>query len=116
MRHRKKSKIFAKQNRLSRSVLKNQAVSLILHEHILTTKVKASALRQTVERLVTTAKNQNLTARRRLIAYLPKMGAVQKLMEELAPRYLNRQGGYTRVIKVGQRKGDGAPVSKIEFV
>lgn len=97
-------------------ILKNQAVSLILHEKIKTTLMRSKVLRTVVEKLITLAKRQSLHARRQLIAYLPKMGAVRKLMEELAPRYKERRGGYTRILKAVPRKGDGAPMAEIELV
>jgi large subunit ribosomal protein L17 len=116
MRHRKNKKSTGKGRSLDNSIIKNQAVSLILHEKIQTTLARAKNLRGRVERLITVSKNQNLQARRRLISSLPKMGAVRKLMEELAPRYKERMGGYTRIRKVGTRKGDGAEIAQIELV
>jgi large subunit ribosomal protein L17 len=116
MRHRRKPKQLSKYRNRDRATLKNQAVSLILHEKIKTTKTRAKILQRVVEKLVTTAKAQNLLARRKLIAYLPKAGAARKLMEELAVRYKERPGGYTRVLKIGPRGGDGAEMARIEFV
>lgn len=116
MRHRRKSTRLSKSSSKQKALLRNQAVSLILYEKIKTTKTRAKYLRSVVERLVTTAKDQNLTARRKLLAYLPKVGAVRKLLEELAPRYKEKPGGYTRIIKLNNRKGDGAKMVQIEFV
>lgn len=116
MRHKKISKKLSKQKRKKQPELRNQAVSLILHEKIITTKIKAKLLRSVIEKLITTAKKQNLTARRKLISYLPKMGAVRKLMDEIAPRYKERHGGYARVRKIGARKGDGAETAQIELI
>ena len=116
MRHRKKPKKLSPQRKRDSSVLRNQAVSLILYEKIKTTKTRAKILQRVVEKLITMAKTQDLTVRKKLIVYLPKMGAVRKLMEELAVRYKERPGGYTRVLKVGQRGGDGAEMAQIEFV
>lgn len=116
MRHRMKHKQLSPSRRADRAILKNQAVALILHEKIKTTVTRAKNLRSVVEKLITIAKDQNLHARRKLIAYLPKMGAVRKLMEELAPRYKERQGGCTRVTKLGTRAGDGAEMAQIELI
>lgn len=116
MRHKKISKQLSKQKRRKQPELRNQAVSLILHEKIITTKTKAKLLRSVIEKLITTAKRQNLIARKKLISYLPKMGAVRKLMDEIAPRYKERHGGYTRVRKIRVRKGDGAEMAQIEFL
>lgn len=116
MRHRKISKRLSKQKRKKQPELRNQAVSLILHEKIKTTKTKAALLRSVIEKLITIAKKQDLTARRKLISYLPKMGAVRKLIDEIGPRYMERAGGYTRIRKIGVRKGDSAEMAQIEFI
>lgn len=116
MRHRRKKKQLSPKRVQDKAVLRNQAVSLILNEKIKTTTVRAKNLQRVIEPLITTAKAQNLTARRKLLGYLPKTGAVRKLMEELAPRYKERAGGYTRIVKIGIRQGDGASISQIELV
>lgn len=87
-----------------------------MHEKIKTTVSRAKNVRTRVERLITIGKKQNLHAQRKLIAYLPKMGAVRKLIEELGPRYKERHGGYTRIRKIGPRDGDGAEIAQIELV
>lgn len=116
MRHQKKHKRLLPNKRVTRSNLQNLAVSLVLYEKIKTTKTRAKSLQSIVDRLITMAKLQNLAGRRKLHGYLPKVGAVRKLMEELAPRYRERAGGYTRLYNSGVRKGDGAPTAIIEFV
>lgn len=116
MRHRHKSKQLSHQRKRDHIVLQNLAVSLILHEKIKTTVTRAKLLRGVVEKMVTSAKDQNLSARRSLYAQLSKSGAVQKLMEELSVRYKDRNGGYTRIIKCDNRKGDAAPLARIEFI
>lgn len=89
---------------------------LIMYERIKTTTERAKYLRRIIEKLITVAKKQNLSALRKLIAKLPKKSAY-KLYYEIAPRYLERKGGYTRVIKLPvRRKGDNAELSIIEFV
>lgn len=115
MRHRNKPKILSTQRRADNATLRNLAGALILYEKIKTTVSRAKVLRIVVERLITIAKKDNLHARRRLIAYLPKMGSVRKLLEELVPRYKERQGGYTRIVKTRIRKGDGAQMAQIEL-
>jgi large subunit ribosomal protein L17 len=94
----------------------NMAASLITHEQIVTTLPKAKDLRPIVEKLVTLAKRGDLHARRLAIAEIRSLGSVKKLFETIGPRYKDRAGGYTRVLKAGFRRGDSAPVAVIEFV
>ncbi len=94
----------------------NMAISLVTHEQIKTTLPKAKELRRYVEKLVTLAKDANLTARRRLISKIRDHSAVEKLISILGTRYKERPGGYTRILKAGFRYGDDAPVAYIEFV
>ncbi|WP_333023240.1 50S ribosomal protein L17 [Wolbachia endosymbiont of Pentidionis agamae] len=113
-----------KKRRLSRgtahrsSMLKNMSISLIIHEQIITTVVKAKELRPYVEKLITIAKNKNsLHGRRLLYSYLYNdRVAVDKLLSILSDRYRSRNGGYCRIIKSGFRKGDCAPIAVIELV
>lgn len=116
MRHQKKHKRLLLNKTVTRANLQNLAVSLVLHEKIKTTKSRAKSLQTIADRLITTAKLQNLTGARKLYSFLPKAGAVQKLMQELAVRYKERAGGYTRLRNSGTRKGDGAPTAIVEFV
>jgi large subunit ribosomal protein L17 len=97
-------------------MLANLAASLIQHEQIVTTLPKAKDLRPIVEKLVTLAKRGDLHARRQAISELRSIGTVKKLFETLGPRYKDRAGGYTRVLKAGFRYGDSSPVAVIEFV
>jgi large subunit ribosomal protein L17 len=94
----------------------NMAASLIEHEQIVTTLPKAKELRPIVEKLVTLAKRGDLHARRLAISRVRDEGMVKKLFETIGPRYKERNGGYTRVLKAGFRHGDSAPVAVIEFV
>jgi large subunit ribosomal protein L17 len=94
----------------------NMAASLITHEQIVTTLPKAKDLRPIVEKLVTLAKRGDLHARRQAIAEIRSVDTVKKLFETIGPRYKDRAGGYTRVLKAGFRRGDSAPVAVIEFV
>ncbi len=116
MRHRKKVKTLGRKKASREAMLKNLAQSIILYEKVKTTEAKAKAVRPMVERMITTAKAGDLTARRRLLKNLSTEGAVKKAIEVLGPRYKERAGGYTRIIKVGTRQGDGAPVVQIELV
>jgi large subunit ribosomal protein L17 len=94
----------------------NMAASLIKHEQIVTTLPKAKELRPVVEKLVTLGKRGGLHARRQAIAEIRDVAMVKKLFEVIGPRYAERHGGYTRVVKAGFRYGDSAPVAVIEFV
>ena len=97
-------------------MLANLAKSLITHEQIKTTLPKAKALRPYVEKLITLGKKGDLHARRQIIAQIGCKDIASKLIDVLAKRYENRNGGYTRVLKAGFRYGDAAPVGVIEFV
>ena len=107
------------------ALLRNQAMALIRHEHIETTMPKAKELRPFVERLITIAKRgvasgeangKSLHARRLVLAELPDKAVVGKLFESIAPRYAERPGGYTRILRVGFRRGDSAEVAQVELV
>ncbi|MBN1170638.1 MAG: 50S ribosomal protein L17 [Micromonosporaceae bacterium] len=99
-----------------RLMLANLATSLFDHGKIQTTETKAKRLRPLAERLVTFAKRGDLHARRRVLTVVRDKDVVFKLFDEIAPRYANRNGGYTRIIKTGPRKGDAAPMAIIELV
>jgi large subunit ribosomal protein L17 len=94
----------------------NMAAALVKHEQIVTTLPKAKALRPVVEKLVTLAKKGDLSARRLVVSRMRDETQTKKLFDTLAPRYKNRAGGYTRVLKAGYRYGDNAPMAVIEFV
>jgi large subunit ribosomal protein L17 len=97
-------------------MLRNMATSLFKHGKITTTETKAKRLRPLAERLVTFAKRGDLAARRRVIAQLTEKSVVHELFENIAPQVADRQGGYTRITKLGFRKGDNAPMALIELV
>src|SRR6266849_8001564 len=99
-----------------RAMFANMAAALIKHEQITTTVPKAKELRPVVEKLITLGKRGDLHARRRAIAQIRDVAMVKKLFDVLGPRYKERKGGYTRVLKAGYRYGDNAPVAVIEFV
>lgn len=99
-----------------KAILTNLAKALIEHERIKTTKAKAKGLQPLVDKLVGMAKRGDLHARRKALAIITDRDIVHKLFEEIGPRYEEVDGGYTRVVKIGPRKGDAAPMVVIEFV
>lgn len=116
MRHRYGYNHLGKESSHRRAMLRNLASSLVLHERITTTLPKAKELRKFVERLVTLGKRGDLHARRRAATFLFDKSANTKIFSELGPRFKERQGGYTRIMKKGPRFGDGAEEAIIEFV
>src|ERR1043165_5379895 len=116
MRHGSAHRKFNRRSNQRTALFQNLASSLIVHEQIVTTLPKAKDLRPIVEKLVTLAKRGDLHARRQAIAELRSVSAVKKLFDTLGPRYKERAGGYTRVLKAGFRHGDSAPRAVIEFV
>lgn len=99
-----------------RLILANLATALFEHGRITTTESRAKRLRPVAERLVTIAKKGDLHARRRVLTVIRNKDVVHALFAEIAPRYDNRNGGYTRIVKIGPRKGDNAPMAVIELV
>jgi large subunit ribosomal protein L17 len=99
-----------------RLMLSTLAAQLFTHEAITTTEAKAKALRPYAERLITKAKRGDLAARRDVLKDVPDRDVVARLFHEIAPRFGERPGGYTRILKLGPRKGDGAPMARIELV
>jgi large subunit ribosomal protein L17 len=94
----------------------NLATDLVLHEKVTTTAAKAKAVRPLAEKLITKARKGDLHARRTVMKTITDKAAVAKLFEEVAPRYQDRAGGYTRITKLGPRRGDGAEEAIIELV
>lgn len=99
-----------------RLMLANLATALFEHGRITTTEAKAKRLRPLAERLITFAKRGDLNARRRVLTVVKDKTVVHELFTEIGPRYANRPGGYTRITKIGPRKGDNAPMAQIELV
>jgi large subunit ribosomal protein L17 len=116
MRHNKKFNHLGRTASHRASMLANMASSLIMHKRITTTLAKAKALKKYVEPLITRAKNDTTTSRRVVFRYLQDKYAVKELFGEVANRVADRPGGYTRVIKLGTRKGDAAEIAFIELV
>jgi ribosomal protein L17 len=116
MRHGYAHRRFNRTSEHRKAMFANMACALIKHEQIITTLPKAKDLRPVVEKLVTLGKRGDLHARRQAIAQIRDVALVRKLFDVLAPRYKDRNGGYTRVLKAGFRYGDNAPMAVIEFV
>jgi large subunit ribosomal protein L17 len=116
MRHQKKTVKLGRSTAHRDSLLANQVCSLIEHSRIKTTLAKAKAVRPFAEKMVTLGKRGDLHARRLAAGYLGQKDAVKKLFAEVAPRASDRKGGYTRIIKLGRRPSDSAPMAYIEWV
>ena len=116
MRHRKSGRHLNRTSAHRRAMFRNMAASLIEHELIKTTATKAKALRPVIEPLITLAKQDTVANRRLAFARTRSNAAVAKLFVELGPRYQDRPGGYTRILKCGRRPGDAAPMAYIELV
>lgn len=116
MRHRIKDKKLDRKKEPREMMLRNLASSVLIYEKIKTTKAKAKVAKSLVEKAITIAKNDNLAAQRRLIKILPQKMAVKKAMEVLGKRYKDRNGGYTRIVNLAVRQGDGAEMALLELV
>src|SRR5689334_12645255 len=116
MRHLKSGKKLKRDVSGRRALLRGLVTNVIEEERITTTVPKAKAAKPLVEKMITLAKRDTLHARRQAAAFLLKPEAVQKLFEKIGPRFHQRPGGYTRVVKLGWRKGDGAETAMLELV
>ena len=116
MRHRRSGRKLNKTPSHRKAMFANMAAALVKHEQIVTTLPKAKELRRVVDRLITLGKRGDLHARRQAISHMRDKAMVAKLFETLGPRYQDRSGGYTRVLKAGFRYGDSAPMAVIELV
>jgi len=116
MRHQKKTIKLGRTAAHRKALLANQVCSLIAHQRVKTTLAKAKAVRPLAEKMVTFGKNGSLHARRMALSILRQKDAVKKLFDEIAPRSADRNGGYTRIVKLGQRKSDSASMAFIEWV
>jgi large subunit ribosomal protein L17 len=116
MRHQKSGKKLKRDISGRRALLRGLVTNVIEEERITTTVPKAKAAKPLVERMITLAKQDSLHARRQAAAFLLKPEAVKKLFEKIGPRFNQRNGGYTRIVKVGWRKGDGAETAMLELV
>ena len=116
MRHKKKGKKLGRKKEPREMMLRNLASSVLIYEKIKTTEVKAKAVKSLVEKIITTAKKGDLSSRKKLVEILPQKMAVKKTFEVLKEKYQDRPGGYTRIIKLGNRQGDGAEMVILELV
>ncbi|MCY4399735.1 MAG: 50S ribosomal protein L17 [Gemmatimonadetes bacterium] len=116
MRHRKKGRGLSRSPSHRKATLRNLAMSLFRHERITTTTAKAKELRPYAERLISLAKRGDLHARRQAARRVADREVLGKLFDEIGPRYEGRPGGYTRILKLGNRKGDAADMALIELV
>ena len=116
MRHRKKGRKFGIEADHRKAMIKNLVISLLTHGRIETTIAKAKEMRSLAERVITYAKENTLHHKRLAFAVLHNHQLVKKVFDEIGPRYANRQGGYTRIIKTRFRIGDNAPMAIIELV
>ena len=112
MRHKKLGRRFGRQSAHRQAMFSNMAASLILHEQIVTTLAKAKDLKRVMDKYITLAKRGDLNSRRLAAARMGDEAMVKKLFDTLGPRYKDRAGGYTRVLKAGYRYGDSAPVEE----
>jgi large subunit ribosomal protein L17 len=116
MRHQKRTVKLGRTAEHRKALLANQVCCLIEHQRIKTTLAKAKAVRPLAERMVTLGKNGSIHARRTALVTLRQKIAVKKLFDDIAPRSAERNGGYTRIVKLGQRRSDSAPMAFIEWV
>jgi large subunit ribosomal protein L17 len=116
MRHHKIGRILGRDSSHRKAMFANMAVSLFTHEQIRTTLPKAKELRRVAEPLITLAKTPSVANRRLAYARLRDRGAVSKLFDTLGPRFQNRAGGYTRILKCGSRSGDNAPMAFVQLL
>ena len=116
MQHRRLGRRFSRDSGHRQAMFSNMAASLIRHEQIVTTLAKAKDLRRVMDKYITLAKRGDLNSRRLAVSRMRDEAMVKKLFDTLGPRYKDRTGGYTRVLKAGYRQGDSAPVAVIELV
>lgn len=116
MRHQKAGYKLGRPTNQRIALYRALMVAIIEHEKIVTTHVKARAVQRHIEKLITLSRQPTVHHRRLAMADLPNKDIVEKLFAEIGPRYVNRPGGYTRITKLGVRKGDGTPMAQIELV
>ena len=116
MRHRAKGRQLSRTSTHKRAMLNNMATSLFEHGRVVTTEAKAKELRPFAEKLITLARRGDLHARRLVSQKIHDRAALAKLFAEIGPRFASRPGGYTRILKLGHRPGDGADVARIELL
>jgi len=116
VRHRVQSRRFDRPTDERLALFRGLVTDLLRHEQLRTTEAKAKAIRGLVEKMITLGKSGTLPARRRVLGYVYDKDVARKVFDELGPRYAERPGGYTRIVKLGPRLGDGAPLVQIELI
>lgn len=116
MRHNKSARTLGRNSSHRSAMLRNMVTSLLSHEKITTTDVRAKELRKLADKMITLGKRGDVHARRQALQVIQERKVVAKLFDMIGPRYQDRPGGYTRIIKLGYRAGDNAPLSQIELV
>lgn len=116
MRHRIAGRKLSRPTAHRWALYRNLVTDLVKYEKIVTTEAKAKEIRGLAEKMITLGKEGSLASRRRALAFVIDKKLVDKIFNELAPRYAERPGGYTRIVKLGRRVGDGAPLAQIEMV
>ncbi|OLD57641.1 MAG: 50S ribosomal protein L17 [Acidobacteria bacterium] len=116
MRHRNAHRKLSRNSSHRRAMLRNLVTDFLDHGRLMTTLPKAKEVRPLAEKMITLGKRDNLHARRQLYAYLLREAVAKKVFETIAPRFSDRKGGYSRIIKLGNRKGDGADLAIIELL
>ena len=116
MRHRNEGRKLSRNTSHRRALLRNLVTSLLEHGRLMTTLPKAKEVRPLAERMITLGKRDNLHARRQVHSYLLKDDTARKVFSTIAPKFADRKGGYSRIIKLGNRKGDGADLAIIELL
>lgn len=116
MRHHKTGRKLGRDSSHRRAMFRNMVTSLFRHEQLVTTDAKAKEIRPLAEKMITLAKRGDLHARRQALSFIQDKAVTHRLFEDIKERYLKRQGGYVRILKKGNRKGDGAPLSVIQLL
>ena len=116
MRHRVAGRKLGRRTDHRWALYRNQVTALLAYEKIVTTEAKAKEIRSLAEKMITLGKDGNLASRRRALAFITDKKVVEKLFNEIAPEYNTRIGGYTRLVKLGPRRGDNAPMAQVELV
>lgn len=116
MRHRKRGRKLGRNSSHRKAMLRNMVTSLFKYEQLETTDAKAKELKPVAEKMITLAKRGDLHARRQALSYIKDKAITHNLFEKMKDRFLDRQGGYVRIIKKGNRKGDSAPISIVQLL
>lgn len=116
MRHRNTTKTLGRKKAAKSALVRDLATSVVVYEKITTTQAKAKVVKPVVEKLITVAKKGDLAAQRRLYSFFTTRQPVEKMIKVIGPRYKSKNGGYTRIIKIGPRQGDSAEMVQLELV